>query len=214
MATQSNQPQPAKAAAPVKQPTATANAQTPSVPAPVAAALQAAKTPKKTPKKFPKLDWLFFLAVFFVLGQISLLFVLHTTKQTYRALKQEDADRIYVLQKATTVSQEDINELEKSFLREDDIITFIQSIESAEGIFSDFNFRFTSDTPQGKDNQFLSFSIEAVGTKENIRLFIDTLLSSTYAVEATKIDIIAADDDLESGQMSMTGNVYIQVLKK
>jgi hypothetical protein len=165
--------------------------------------------PKKK-RSFPKIDWLFILACVVVVVQVLLLVLINNGKQEYSVLKKADADQIYFLQKVTTVSQEDIQNLEKSFLNEDNVVLFVQTLEQSRTIFDSFELMFTSDVPLGKDIQYLTFEVTATGSKENIQIFMHKLLGSTYAVEAAQVDISVDKEDTTKWDLSLQGNIYLQ----
>lgn len=199
------------AGAPVSQPAAPVQANVTTQRAPVTGQVTTQKKPKgKFGKLFLKPDWLFILACLIAVGQVLLLVSLENEKNEYNELKKEDADRVYILQKASSVTQEDLDTLEKAFLSEKDVISFIQTLETSRPMFDEFVLEFTSDVPQGKDIHYLPFTILAVGTRATILSFIDKLLGSTYAVEATTLSMKEETEDPTKVSVSFTGNLYIQ----
>lgn len=168
------------------------------------------KPPTKLKKLFSKPDWLFLLACLIAMGQVVVLVFLNSEKNEYNALKKEDADRVYVLQKASSVTQEDLDTLERAFLGEKEVVSFIQTLEAARPMFTEFNLAFTSDEPQGKDLHYLPFSITAIGPRATVVSFVKKLLSSTYAIEGTTISFNEVDDDSTQLVLTFTGNLYIQ----
>jgi hypothetical protein len=169
-----------------------------------------AKKQIRPKKQFLKLDWLFIVACVVVAAQIVLLVLLNNEKNEYETLKQQDADRVYILQKVSTVTQEDIDKLEALFVGEKEVISFIQALEASGPSFEEFTLEFTSDEPQGKDVHFLPFSITASGNKGAVTTFIEKLLNSTYALEATAVELSDSEEDLTKQSLSLTGNLYIQ----
>ena len=169
------------------------------------------KNPKKNINKFfMKPDWLFFVACAIAVLHVILLVSLENEKNEYNELKKEDADRVYILQKASSVTQEDLNTLELAFLDEKKVISFIQTLETSRPIFDEFTLAFTSDEPQGKDLYYLPFSVTAVGGRGTLLSFINKLLSSTYVIEAVNISMEENDEDPTKTTMIFVGNLYIQ----
>ena len=167
----------------------------------------------KFAKLFHKPDWLFLGACVIVVCLAMLLASLENAKNEYVDLKKEDADRIYVVQKASSLTQKDIDVLEHAFLNEKDVISFIQTIETASPTFDEFSLTFTSDEPQGKDPKFLSFSIVAVGEHQTLMSFFEKLLGSTYAIEAEAISMKELEEDPTKITAIFSGNIYIQGVK-
>jgi len=170
--------------------------------------------PEKPKSKFANLfhkpDWLFGIAVLIAIGQALLLASLENEKNEYAILKAEDADRVYVVQKASSLTQQDLDILERAFLNEKDVISFIQTIETARPTFDEFNLEFTSDEPQGKDVHYLPFSIAAVGAREVVTSFFERLLGSTYAIEVAAMSVKEVEGDPTKVTVLYTGNIYIQ----
>lgn len=160
--------------------------------------------------KLARIPW--FLALFIIvsLGTTVSLVLLRNERGAYERLKKEDADRIYVLQKITVVSQEDVNKLESAFLKESEIITFIQALEATRPLFDSLDLSFTSDAPEGKGVLYLPFTVSVSGEKKTVDSFVQALLSSTYALEIKKIDRTRNEENPTRAQLLMTGNIYIE----
>jgi hypothetical protein len=168
------------------------------------------KPAKKVNKFFLKPDWLFILACLIALSHVMLLVFVENEKNEFNALKEEDADRVYILQKASSVTQADVNTLEQAFLDEKSVVSFIQTLETSRPMFDEFTLAFTSDDPQGKDPHYLPFTITASGGRATLISFLEKLLSSTYVIEASTITINEDLEDSTKATLDFTGNLYIK----
>ena len=166
---------------------------------------------KPSQQKHPKkpVDWLFAAAVLLVLVCAALLYILDSKRNEYISAKKEDADRIQVIQNASTFSQVDIQKVESAFLNEQEIIEFIQKMEQTKVWFESFDLRFTSDIAQGKEIKYLPFTLIIHGEKVKIDDFLTKLLNSTYVIEPEQLEIVK-DKEIETNEnITLTGRLYV-----
>lgn len=159
-------------------------------------------------------SWLLVLFTLVVGAQIALLILVRNERNHYKTLKKEDADRVYLLQKTTAVSQDDIDELERAFLNEDEVIMFIQRLEKVRPLFSTFELRFTSDKAEGKDVLYLPFDLVITGQEQDVKMFLEKLLESTFAIEIKKFDMSRDQKTPSDVTLAVEGNIYIAGGKK
>ncbi|MBI4130181.1 hypothetical protein HY468_02605 [Candidatus Roizmanbacteria bacterium] len=154
-------------------------------------------------------NWWILLVVVCALLQGAFLFVIDGERRAYLSAKQKESDRIQLTQQTTFLSPAAIEKLEQSFLDEQGVINFIETMDRTRGAFDAFELTFTSDVPEGKTTPSLSITIAAAGTPANAKKLLRSLLSSRYVIDAEQVALTSEDGFTAHAQLTITARLYV-----
>jgi hypothetical protein len=160
-------------------------------------------------RNLKQMDWPIVI-VFGLIAMTSVIaFLLEREKQLFIAARQELTTRTQQQESSKQVSSADIQILEDAFVRQNEVIDFIQQIEQARFAFYSFELNFTSDEPNGKKLLYFPFIVKLEGPIDNIILFLEAFTQSEYVVDITSVELTDDKGLHASGLLTLEGNLYV-----
>lgn len=163
-----------------------------------------------TLSKLQHIDVLLVTAIVTCIVSGIFTYVLESERHALIQEKETQAEHEHQKRLAAAISSENIQLINKAFIKETDVVPFIQTLEKNRQLFTGFDLSFDSDQPEGTKPKYLTFELLLEGPVENIHAFIDALLSSPFLIDVTNMELIDKNGFSENASLTLKGNLYIQ----
>jgi Tfp pilus assembly protein PilO len=187
-----------------------------------------AKQPKKVkslkkPKRFsiPSLAWRGAIAgamgmvliggSLFASSQLKILTGQVREKKSQLIVLSQEGANLQQLKEALITLEAEEAVIQSALIKEDDVIDFLGEIQGleAQSEVQVINFNFANDEPRQDPNgySYIEFSLEAVGTVDQVKNFLEKILGLPLLIKTKSIDI----SDMETGTGRLIFKAWLYV---